>query len=203
MQANTLRQVISLVALSLLLTGCSLFGGGKPSQEEQVAAIVSEVRQINEKLPPMDPMVLRASGYGAINPNSAGLTEVQQRLIARRASKLDAYRTMAERVYGTQIIGSSTVEDMVVQSDRYKAFVDTQIMGARVIYQEMLPDGSYETLVEMVIDEGFRNCLANKANGRQNTSCAADMVHDIDAITRNQLSRQGVESNDSGLYFIE
>ncbi|WP_157954405.1 LPP20 family lipoprotein [Saccharospirillum mangrovi] len=203
MQAKTMRQLISLATLSLLLSGCGMFGGGGPSQEEQVAAIVSEVRQINEKLPPMEPMVLRASGYGAINPNSAGLTEVQQRLIARRASKLDAYRTMAERVYGTQIIGTSTVEDMVVQSDRYRAFVDTQIMGARVIYQEMLSDGSYETMVEMVIDEGFRNCLATRANGRQNASCAADMIHDIDAITRSQLSRQGVESNESGLYFIE
>lgn len=191
-----------ILAGTLLVAGCSLwpFGG---NDDAQIDAIVAEVRQINEKLPPMEPMVLRASGFGAINPHSRGLTEVQQRLIAMRASRLDAYRTLAERVYGTQIIGSSSVEDMVIQNDRYKAFVDAHILGARVIYQERLADGSYETMVEMVIDEGFRNCLATMNNGRQNTRCASQMVHDLDSITRNRLSQQGLDAAGSGLYFIE
>lgn len=201
MNAMSVRLVTLLVVLTGLLGGCSLWPFG--NDEDRVDTIVSEVRQINEKLPPMEPMVLRASGYGAINPNSKGLTQVQKRLIAMRASKLDAYRTMAERVYGTQIIGSSTVENLAVRDDRFKAFVDSQILGARVVYQEEMSDGSYETMVEMVIDEGFRNCLANQTQGRQNTRCASDMVHDLDSVTRGQLRQQGVESNGSGLYFIE
>lgn len=200
MSARSLAAVATV--LTVLLSGCSLWPFG--NDEDEIDTIVSEVRQINEKLPPMEPMVLRASGYGAINPNSSGLTEVQKRLIAMRASKLDAYRTLAERVYGTQIIGSSTVENLVVQNDRFKAFVDAQILGAKVVFQEQMPDGSYETLVEMVIDQGFRNCLANQSNGRQNTQCASEMVHDLDAVTRSQLRSQGLESSSgSGLYFIE
>lgn len=197
MPARFAMLLVTLV--SLLLGGCSLW----PNDEDKVDTIVSEVRQINEKLPPMEPMVLRASGFGAINPNSSGLTQVQKRLIAMRASKLDAYRTLAERVYGTQIIGSSTVENLVVQNDRFKAFVDAHILGARVIYQEQMADGSFETMVEMVIDQGFRNCLASQSKGRQNTQCASEMIHDLDSMTRSQLRQQGLDSSGSGLYFIE
>jgi hypothetical protein len=182
-------------------TSCSVWPFN--SKQKKVDEIVSNVKQINEKLPPMEPMVLRVTGYGAINPTARGLTEVQKRLLAMRASKLDAYRTLAERVYGTQIIGNSTVENLVVQNDQYRSFVDANILGANVIYQDALPDGSYETMVEMIIDEGFRNCLASQSNGRQNTTCASSAMHDLDSISRNSLSTQGVESSGSGLYFIE
>lgn len=192
--------IFGLLTVSLI-SGCSLWPFN--NNNDEIDQIVYQVREINEKLPPMEPMVLRVSGYGAINPTTRGVTEVQKRLLAMRASKLDAYRTLAERVYGTQIIGNSTVENLVVENDQYRTFVDAHILGANVIYQEMLEDGSYETMLEMVIDEGFRNCLASSNNGRNNTSCAADAVHDLDAITRGSLSQQGVQANESGLYFIE
>lgn len=191
---------ISILVL-LLCSGCSIWPFN--SKEKKVDEIVSQVKEINNKLPPMEPMVLRSTGYGAINPTARGLTEVQKRLLAMRASKLDAYRTLAERVYGTQIIGNSTVENLVVQSDQYRAFVDAHILGAKVVYQEVLADGSYETMVEMIIDEGFRNCLANQGDARRNNACASDAVHDLDALTRSTLSAQGVEAAGSGLYFIE
>lgn len=195
------KQFIAWVLAVLVLTGCSLWPFG--NNDDELEAIRAEVRQINQNLPDMDPMVLQVTGYGAINPTTRGVSEVQRRLLAMRASKLDAYRTLAERVYGTQIVGSSTVENLVVQNDQYRAFVDARILGARVVYQDLLPDGSYETMVEMIIDQGFRNCLATVGQGRSNTSCAADALHDLNAITRQQLSVQGVESNGTGLYFIE
>lgn len=194
------KQIIAWVVAALMLTGCSLWPFGK---NDELEAIRAEVRQINENLPTMEPMVLQVTGYGAINPTTRGVTEVQRRLLAMRASKLDAYRTLAERVYGTQIVGSSTVENLVVQNDQYRAFVDARILGARVVYQDVLADGSYETMVEMIIDQGFRNCLATAGQGRSNTSCAADALHDLNAISREQLSVQGIESNGTGLYFIE
>ncbi len=197
----TMRNLFIGVLVVLFATSCSIwpFNG----KQKKVDQIVSQVQEINEKLPPMEPMVLRVTGYGAINPTARGLTEVQKRLLAMRASKLDAYRTLAERVYGTQIIGNSTVENLVVQNDKYRAFVDANVLGAKVMYQEVMPDGSYETMVEMVIDEGFRNCLASQSAGKMNSSCASDAVHDLDALTRSSMSSQGLESSSSGLYFIE
>jgi len=197
----TIRNLFIAVLVLVFTSSCSMWPFN--SKQKKVDEIVSQVKEINEKLPPMEPMVLRVTGYGAINPTARGLTEVQKRLLAMRASKLDAYRTLAERVYGTQIIGSSTVENLVVQNDQYRSFVDANILGAKVVYQEVMADGSFETMVEMVIDEGFRNCLANQSTGKRNSSCASDAVHDLDALTRSGLSSQGVEAASSGLYFIE
>ena len=196
-----IRSLLAILMLALFVSGCSMWPSN--SKQEKVDEIVSQVQEINDKLPPMEPMVLRVTGYGAINPTTRGVTEVQKRLLAMRASKLDAYRTLAERVYGTQIIGNSTVENLVVQNDKYRAFVDAKVLGANVVYQEVMPDGSYETMVEMIIDEGFRNCLASQGQGKMNSGCASDAVHDLDALTRSSLSSQGVESTGSGLYFIE
>lgn len=192
--------LVTLVAL-FFISSCSLWPFN--SRAKQVDEIVSEVKEINEKLPAMEPMMLRVTGYGAINPTTAEISDVQRRLLAMRASKLDAYRALAERVYGTQIVGNSTVANLVVQNDHYRAFVDANILGARVVYQEILADGSYETMVEMIIDEGFRNCLASQGDGRRNESCSSEAVHDFDALTRNRLSAQGLEAASTGLYFIE
>lgn len=196
-----IRALIAGLFVTLLVTGCESLP--LSSNQNQVDEIVAQVQEINEKLPPMEPMVLRVTGYGAINPTARGLTEVQKRLMAMRASKLDAYRTLAERVYGTKIIGNSTVENLVIQNDKYRTFVDAKVLGANVVYQEVMADGSYETMVEMIIDEGFRNCLATQGEGKQNSGCASDAVHDLDALTRSSLSSQGVEATGSGLYFIE
>jgi len=119
------------------------------------------------------PLILRVVGYGAINPKakSQGQSKVQQRLMAIRASRLDAYRSMAERVYGAKISGSSTVRDLVVQNDSFRSYVDTFIHGARVVSADVLEDGSVETVLEMVIDAGFRNCLTTENSMRFNSDC--------------------------------
>lgn len=203
---NQMMKNTAIMSLALLATtGCGLLGSRAAEQEreQKIDAIVDEVRFINERLPPMDPMVLRVSGFGAINETSTGMTPVQKRLMAMRASKLDAYRTLAERVYGTAISGNTTVENMVVQNDRFRTYVDTYIFGARVVSQDVMPDGSYETVLEMVIDEGFRNCLVNENQVRKNGQCATQVVHDLDSFNRNNMSRQGIRPGETGLYFIQ
>ncbi|MFC3852468.1 LPP20 family lipoprotein [Salinispirillum marinum] len=202
---TTMKQTVTLLSLALFTaTGCSMFGGrAEAEREQQIDAIIEEVRFINEKLPPAEPMVLRVSGYGAINEASTGVTNTQKRLMAMRASKLDAYRTLAERVYGTAISGNTTVENLVVQNDRFRTYVDTYIFGARVVSTDVMPDGSYETVLEMVIDEGFRNCLVNDSQTRRNGECATQVVHDLDSFNRNSLTRQGLAPGETGLYFIQ
>lgn len=202
----TMKPTVTLISLALLtLSGCSMFGSRAAAEREQqqIDAIIEEVRFINQKLPPLEPMVLRVSGYGAINEASTGMTNTQKRLMAMRASKLDAYRTLAERVYGTAISGNTTVENLVVQNDRFRTYVDTYIFGARVVSTDVMPDGSYETVLEMVIDEGFRNCLVNDAQTRRNGQCATQVVHDLGSFNRNSLTRQGLAPGETGLYFIQ
>ena len=188
----------ALVAL-LLLGGCQLW----PTQQQKMDDIVAQVHAINDKLPSMQPMVLKVNGYGTMDPDSRGMSEMQRRLIAMRASKLDAYRSLAERVYGTQINGSSTVENLVIKNDKLRTFVDTFVMGARAVSQDEGADGTYETTLEMIIDEGFRNCLVVQNEWRKNTHCASQLVHDLDSYTKNNLNKQGLAPHESGLYFIE
>lgn len=191
-----------IIALSIvLLTACGSLSGKKGKQQQ--AQIEYQVRELNNRLPSMKPMVLRVTGYGAIDPRAITLTAVQRRLMAMRASKLDAYRTLAERVYGTAISGNTTVENLVARNDRFRSFVDAHVLGARVISQDELSDGSYETLLEMVIDEGFRNCLAVEQGGRSNANCASEAIHDLQSFELNRMSQQGVDLAEPGLYFIE
>ncbi len=202
-----IRRIMPLVAV-MLLSGCSWlpFSGEDEEaarQQQQIDAILEEVRSFNENLPPMEPEILQAAGYGAVNEQASGLSSTQQRLMAMRSSKLDAYRTLAERVYGTAIVGNTTVENLVVRDDRFRAYVDTYIYGARVVSQDPMPDGGYETIVEMVIDEGFRNCLVNQQDWRRNGRCNSEVVHSLDSVQRNDLRNQGLQQRDSGLYFLQ
>jgi len=171
----------SLAAVVLLspLSGCSMLGFGDDDEVEDVATISEEtmLRPVETQVDPIAPLILRVVGYGAINPKAKGQSKVQQRLMSIRASRLDAYRAMAERVYGTKISGSSTVRDLVVQNDSFRTYVDTFIHGARVVSSDVLEDGSVETILEMVIDAGFRNCLTTENSMRFNADCRTQVMH--------------------------
>jgi hypothetical protein len=59
---------------------------------------------------------LVATGYAVISVQNHK-NPAQQRLLAIRASKLDAYRSLTEQVYGQQLDATTTVADMTVMSD--------------------------------------------------------------------------------------
>ena len=94
---------------------------------------------------------VRATGYGA--PPKSFYSDPQRRLMAMRAAKVDAYRSLAERIRGVQIWGGTTLGDMVVEKDRFRVYLDTTLQGARVIAENPHEDGSYETTVEVNVDQ--------------------------------------------------
>ncbi|MDH5544958.1 MAG: LPP20 family lipoprotein [Gammaproteobacteria bacterium] len=94
---------------------------------------------------------VRATGYGA--PPKSFYSDPQRRLMAMRAAKVDAYRSLAERIRGVQIWGGTTLGDMVVEKDRFRVYIDTTLQGARVIAENPHEDGSYETTVEVNVDQ--------------------------------------------------
>jgi len=162
-------------------------------------------KPVEQEIDPVAPMVLRVVGYGAID-EGAKQTSVQKRLMAIRASKMDAYRAMAERVYGTSVQGSTTVRDMVVQNDRFRSYVETYMHGARVVSTDVMPDGSAETVLEMIIDQGFRNCLQTMDNQRFNVDCRVPLGgREAQQFAASQRTRVQNEAPvpDNGFYFIE
>ncbi|MAE92073.1 MAG: hypothetical protein CMI13_09910 [Oleibacter sp.] len=196
-------QLAALAASALIVQGCSTALFEEQNINEEPEAFFKPVEQ---EVDPIAPMVLRVVGYGAME-ESKNRTSVQRRLMAIRASKMDAYRAMAERVYGTSIQGSTTVKDMVVQNDRFRTYVETYMHGARVVSSDVMPDGSVETVLEMVIDQGFRNCLQTMDSQRFNVDCRAPLSGGERASQFAASQRQRVQSEaampEGGFYFIE
>ncbi len=89
---------------------------------------------------------IRVKGRGA--PGEEG-SLVQRKLMAERAAKVDAYRNLAERVYGFYLDSETTVELYVVQRDIIRTKVDAFIRGAKVISSQEFEDGSYEVELEL------------------------------------------------------
>ena len=108
---------------------------------------------LNDEGKKTEEIKIRVTGYGA--PPKAFYPDPQRRLMAMRAAKIDAYRSMAERVAGLQIWGGTTIGDMVVEKDRFRVYLDTHLTGARVITETGQEDGTFETVVELKIDQSF------------------------------------------------
>jgi hypothetical protein len=77
--------------------------------------------------------------------------------MAMRAAKIDAYRSLAERITGIEIWGGTTIGDMVVEKDRFRVYLDTHLIGARVIAENAQEDGTFETIVELKVGQSFLN----------------------------------------------
>ena len=83
-----------------------------------------------------------------------GSNETQKMLLAMRASKLEAYRELAERVYGQRIDSQNTVSAMVAKNDVLEASVQGLIRGARVV-KSYAVDDTYVTELELNFAEVY------------------------------------------------
>ncbi|WP_417762018.1 LPP20 family lipoprotein [Shewanella sp.] len=107
---------ILMVLLALVLAGCA--SKDKFVQYETVAP---------EQFP-----TLTATGYAPL-ASQPGKTQADRVLMAMQASKIAAYRELAEQVYGQQLQGASSVSEWAMQSDTIKASVSGVIRGAKVV----------------------------------------------------------------------
>jgi hypothetical protein len=151
--AVMLKKILIMLFI-LLITACSAKNEYK---------ILSNDTSADQKfLPVYKKEVLIAVGYANISTqNSDNIS--QRRLMAMRASKLDAYRNLIEQVYGQNINSTTTVEDMVVSSDTLRAHVEGLIYGAHLVSITPVGDDSYETKLELAstIVNDLRSMLNN------------------------------------------
>jgi len=91
---------------------------------------------------------IRATGYAVISTQNHK-NGAQQRLMAIRASKLDAYRALTEQVYGQQLDATTTVAEMMITSDTFRTRVQGIIYGAVLESITPIGDDTYETTMSL------------------------------------------------------
>lgn len=92
--------------------------------------------------------VLSAIGYAPIS-DQLGTTKTSKSLQAIKASKLDAYRELAEQVYGQKVDGKQLLSNLVLTDNRLKSSVEGVIRGARVVKSYPIGEDSYATELEL------------------------------------------------------
>ena len=132
---TTLSLIFGLAAL----TGCKSINlaMAPPAEPKSLTAPLVEKRE-----------TITATGYAVVAVQNHK-NPAQQRLMAIRASKLDAYRNLTEQVYGQQLDASSTVADMVVTNDTFRTKVEGVIYGARLISITPVGEDTYETTLSL------------------------------------------------------
>ncbi len=139
--------IFRLLALSACLGGCV-------SQDIQEPVVAMD----DPSVPPL--MLERidgitATGYAVIDVQK-GQTHAQRRLMAIRASKLDAYRNLTEQVYGLYVESASQMGDLALRNESVRARVQGLVYGSRLVSITPLGGETYETklaLEQSVIDE--------------------------------------------------
>lgn len=173
------RIALLFVSATLLLAACTTVNQqGQPAAQPQTQAKAAQPQPgigqaqaapqqmvIVQPPSPPSPMVMRpqplkitATGHGSLgsySQHNAG----QQKLMAMRAAKLDAYRNLAEQVYGFQISGSTTLNAFAAQNDVVRSHVEAFMRGAKIVDMTAGQDGLYEATVELELPPDFRDCI--------------------------------------------
>jgi hypothetical protein len=71
------------------------------------------------------------------------------RAAAERAATVDAYRRLAERIYGTVLTSSTTLRDFAVADDRVEVAVNGLVQGAEEVAKTYYSDGSIDVTLEI------------------------------------------------------
>ena len=151
-----------------VLTGCTVKmappgqnTAANPAMTQQTTVVETKVVPVVERR-----SAIRATGYAVISVQPSDV-DAQQRLLAIRASKLDAYRGLTEQVYGQYLDATTTVADMAVLSDTFRTQVEGVIYGAKVVSIAPVGEDTYETTMSLdqdVVDDLRALYLASMAS---------------------------------------
>jgi hypothetical protein len=133
-------QLVTLRAPWLVSAPEQTLDAGEAGRASGPASLISPIVEKRE--------TITATGYAVIAVQNHR-NPAQQRLMAIRASKLDAYRSLTEQVYGQYLDATTTVADMTVLNDSFRARVEGVIHGATVVSITPVSDDTYETTLSL------------------------------------------------------
>ena len=83
---------------------------------------------------------INADGYGAM---PTGIAPGRAKVMGRRAAIVDAQRNLVETIKGTAVDAETTVNNFMLTNDTITTKVNGLIVGAKVVEEEVTPDGLY------------------------------------------------------------
>ena len=122
-------KTLIVASFCLLLAGCV-------GNEEQLRA--DSIQQLP----------YRAIGYASLRVQP-GSTPAQKQLMAIRAAKAAAMRELAEKIFGADISGQTSLIGGGVYSDQLRSSVDGLVRGARVVSLTPIRNDVYEAVLEV------------------------------------------------------
>jgi hypothetical protein len=115
----------------------------KSSESDGILALKEVFDSSVEKIP-----TLSAVGYAVVS-SQPGRTNAQKRLMAIRSARMAAMRELAEQIHGIQLDSNTTVIDLMVQNDTFRAVVKGLIRGAKTVRINPTGEDTYETVLEI------------------------------------------------------
>jgi len=132
--------------------------------------------------------VLEAQGNSAL-PGSLG----HQKVMAKRAAELDAYRRLAQRLMDIRIDSQTTVRDACLESDELVASLSQMLKGAEPTAIRYLDDGTCE--VEMKITkQDIVRAVKNSEQGRARTTRIEDSIQEKSYVETGRGTMHPVEA---------
>lgn len=141
---------LAAIGLVLGLSGCAFSDDAASAKSSRQAAVIQEPAPTVSMIAPLIEKrdTLIGTGYAVISVQNHRVP-AQQRLLAIRASKLDAYRSLTEQVYGQYLDSTSTVADMAVLSETFRAKVEGVVYGAVLVSITPIGEDTYETTLSL------------------------------------------------------
>jgi hypothetical protein len=128
---------------SLPFSASNNYNSSKNTESEGIVALKEVFDSSVEKIP-----TLSAVGYAVVS-SQPGKSNAQKRLMAIRSARMAAMRELAEQIHGIQVDSNTTVIDLMVQNDTFRAVVKGLIRGAKTVRINPTGNDTYETVLEI------------------------------------------------------
>jgi len=148
--------------LSISFLAVSLFAANENTKNininvemPKVSKIESIQHKVNGIIPNsptlLRPAIIKVSGIGEGVPPVDTVSPAQAMILARRAAIADAYRSLAEKMYGIRLTAKDRIRDLMVQRTEVRTAVTGLIRGA-TIDEESWKNGIYKVVLVVNLD---------------------------------------------------
>lgn len=113
---------------------------------------------------PKEDLIISAVGYAPVEEQPAS-TPALKTIKAIKASKLDAYRDLSEKVHGLRISSEQKIGEFVLQDEQLRSSLQGVIKGAKIVKTYQL-NGVYVTEMELNLRDVYRIQAFTQPNNR-------------------------------------